>query len=245
MGIFGALATAVSGLRAQSYAIENISGNIANSQTAAFKRVDTFFADLVPDTGASTKRPPAATCGLRRSPTSCRATSRRRIGTNMAINGSGMFVIDKQVSTSDGRPLFSGVDIYTRRGDFQLDRFGFLVNGAGYYLKGLPIDPATGNPTGSVPQVVQVATDFQAANPTTQIDYRANLASYPLTPGHDTNVPGSELLIDRRTSRPIRWPAPPPAAKITGFGATLVAGRRRGRDRNGGSSSLSSAGGAW
>ncbi|MEH6725522.1 MAG: flagellar basal body protein, partial [Hyphomicrobiales bacterium] len=51
MGIFGALNTAVSGLRAQSFALENISGNIANSQTTAFKRQDTTFSDLV--TGGS------------------------------------------------------------------------------------------------------------------------------------------------------------------------------------------------
>ena len=43
MGIFGALTTAVGGLRAQSYALENVSGNIANSQTTAFKRIDTSF----------------------------------------------------------------------------------------------------------------------------------------------------------------------------------------------------------
>ena len=49
MGIFGALTTAVTGMRAQSYALENISGNIANSQTTAFKRVDTSFVDLIPD----------------------------------------------------------------------------------------------------------------------------------------------------------------------------------------------------
>ena len=49
MGIFGAMTTAVGGLRAQSYALENISGNIANSQTTAFKRVDTSFSDLVSD----------------------------------------------------------------------------------------------------------------------------------------------------------------------------------------------------
>src|SRR5687767_13245767 len=49
MGIFGALTTAVTGMRAQSYALENISGNIANSQTTAFKRVDTSFEDLIPD----------------------------------------------------------------------------------------------------------------------------------------------------------------------------------------------------
>ena len=43
MGIFGAMTTAVSGLSAQAYALENISGNIANSQTTAFKRIETAF----------------------------------------------------------------------------------------------------------------------------------------------------------------------------------------------------------
>ena len=49
MGIYGALSTAVTGLSAQSFALENISGNIANSQTIGFKRVDTTFLDLIPD----------------------------------------------------------------------------------------------------------------------------------------------------------------------------------------------------
>ena len=49
MGIFGALNTAVTGMRAQSFALENVSGNIANSQTTAFKRMDTSFVDLIPD----------------------------------------------------------------------------------------------------------------------------------------------------------------------------------------------------
>ena len=49
MGIYGALSTAVTGLRAQSFALENISGNIANSQTTGFKRIDTDFVDLIPD----------------------------------------------------------------------------------------------------------------------------------------------------------------------------------------------------
>ena len=53
MGIFGALTTSVAGLRANSYALENISGNIANSQTTAFKRIDTSFLDLIPDTGTT------------------------------------------------------------------------------------------------------------------------------------------------------------------------------------------------
>jgi len=47
MGIFGALTTAISGLRAQSVALEHISNNIANSQTTAYKRIETSFTELV------------------------------------------------------------------------------------------------------------------------------------------------------------------------------------------------------
>ena len=45
MDLFTALQTSVSGLQAQSYAISNISGNIANSQTTGYKRVDTSFVE--------------------------------------------------------------------------------------------------------------------------------------------------------------------------------------------------------
>jgi flagellar hook protein FlgE len=47
MSIFGALATAISGLTSQSKALGNISDNVANSQTVGFKRVDTDFVAYV------------------------------------------------------------------------------------------------------------------------------------------------------------------------------------------------------
>ena len=55
MGLFDALSSAVSGLQAQSFAMQNISGNIANSQTIAFKGVNTSFMDLIPGGGALTQ----------------------------------------------------------------------------------------------------------------------------------------------------------------------------------------------
>jgi flagellar hook protein FlgE len=116
------------------------------------------------------------------------------VSTYMAINGNGFFVVQKPGSFSDNQPVFSGVDNYTRRGDFALDKNGYLVNGAGYYVEGVPIDPATGNMTGSVPQVLKFANDFLPAVPTSVVSYRANLASYPLTTKHDNSIPGSELL---------------------------------------------------
>ena len=54
------------------------------------------------------------------------------VATYMAINGDGFFAVQKPGSFSDNNPVFDGVDRYTRRGDFSLDKNGYLVNGAGY-----------------------------------------------------------------------------------------------------------------
>ena len=220
MGIFGALTTAVTGMRAQSFALENVSGNIANSQTTAFKRIDTSFEDLIPDDAVSHQVAGSVVANSRATNTVQGDMQTSSIGTFMAVNGDGFFVVQKPSNFADNRPVFDGVNNYTRRGDFQPDKNGFLVNGAGYYLMGIPIDPTTGNLVGSVPQLLQFQNDFLPAQPTTEIDYRANLASYPLTPSHDTNVPGSELL------KPIDFIQNPiagavAAATITGSGASL------------------------
>jgi flagellar hook protein FlgE len=194
MGIFGALTTAVTGMRAQSFALENISGNIANSQTTAFKREDTSFVDLIPD-DIPTKQLSGNVVANSRSTNSVQGDIQNAsVGTYMAINGQGFFVVEKPSSFADNRPVFDGVDLYTRRGDFTTDKNGFLVNGAGYYLMGIPVDATTGNLVGSVPQLLEFDSGFLPAQPTTQIQYQANLASYPLTPGHDTGIPKSELL---------------------------------------------------
>ena len=194
MGIFGALTTAVGGLRAQSYALENVSGNIANSQTTAFKRVDTSFLDLIPQTSSTQQLAGGVTTQSRSTNSVQGDVQTASVATFMAINGAGFFAVQKPGTFTDGTPVFDGVDRYTRRGDFQLDKSGYLVNGAGYYLEGVPIDPTTGNPSGSSPQVLKFQNDFLPAQQTSKIDYRANLASYPFTTKHDTSVQGSELL---------------------------------------------------
>ncbi|MFB9265786.1 flagellar hook-basal body complex protein [Bradyrhizobium erythrophlei] len=194
MGIFGALTTSVGGLRSESYALENISGNIANSQTTAFKRIDTSFLDLIPQTALTAQLAGGVTAQSRSTNSVQGDVQSASVATFMAINGSGFFAVQKPGSFTDGSPVFDGVDRFTRRGDFQLNKNGYLVNGAGYYLEGVPIDPTTGNPSGSSPKVLRFQNDFLPAQKTTKVDYRANLASYPLTTKHDTSVPGSELL---------------------------------------------------
>jgi flagellar hook protein FlgE len=194
MGIFGALTTSVAGLKANSYALENISGNIANSQTTAFKRIDSSFLDLIPDAGTTQQLAGSVTFASRSTNTVQGSVTAASVSTFMAINGEGFFVVQKPGSFTDNNPVFDGVNIYTRRGDFSLDKNGYLVNGAGYYVEGVPIDSATGNKVGDVPEVLKFKNDSLPSQQTTTITYRANLASYPLTAKHDTSVPGSELL---------------------------------------------------
>ena len=220
MGIFGALTTAVTGMRAQAFALENISGNIANSQTTGFKRTDTSFEDLIQDNIPSQQKAGNVVANARSTNTVQGDVQSAAVSTYMAINGAGFFVVEKPQSFSDGRPTFSGVDNYTRRGDFGLDQNGYLVNGAGYYLMGIPVDSTTGNLTGSVPTMLQFQNGFLPAQQTSEIDYRANLASYPKTVDSDPTVPGSELLNPSNfTANPVN--GAPAVAKLIGSGAGI------------------------
>jgi len=194
MGIFGAMTTAITGLRAQSTALEHISNNIANSQTTGYKRTETSFVDLVPDSPAKAQALGVVNANSRPTNDVQGDVSTSDTETHIAINGDGYFIIGESIGVTDGNPVFNNEDLYTRRGDFELDNFGHLVNGGGYYLKGLPIDAETGNPSGSSPEIITVTNDFLPAKATTLVDYRTNLSSYPRTTASDENVPGSELL---------------------------------------------------
>jgi flagellar hook protein FlgE len=125
MGIFGALTTAVTGMRAQLFALENISGNIANFQTTAFKRIDTSFEDLILDNVPSKQLAGDVVANSRSTNIVVQGDIQSSsVSTFMTINGLGFFMVEKPDSFADNRPTFSGVDQYTRRGDFQFDKNG-------------------------------------------------------------------------------------------------------------------------
>jgi flagellar hook protein FlgE len=181
MGIFDALTTAVSGLQAQAFALQNISGNIANSQTVGYKETNTAFDALVSQaalgeqTSGGVFATSVASNGVQGT------IQNETVTTDMAINGQGYFVVTKPTGNSGATPQFSGVNDYTRRGDFQMDSNGYMVNGAGYFLMGIPVNPATGAATSSSPQVLQFNNNFLPAQATTSINYGANLPSAPPT----------------------------------------------------------------
>jgi len=196
MGIFDALNTAVSGLQSQSFALQNISGNIANASTVGYKGINTSFQDLVAQASSPTAQVAGGVTALsQQTLTTSGTVSSSTVATNMAINGDGFFSVQKPTSIVDNEPVFNGVTDYTRAGDFQVNANGNLVNGAGYYLMGVTVDPKTGNPLGNVPQVLQFQNNFVPAQPTTNIQYAANLPTLPQTPASTTATPGT-LVAD-------------------------------------------------
>lgn len=195
MGILSAMNKSVGGLAAQSFALENIAGNIANSQTIAYKRLDTGFQDLVQSSAQQVAYQSAG---------NVQAASRATMAlqgsiessdnpTAMAIKGNGYFVVQAKTATIDNRALLSGSNVYTRAGDFELDREGYLVNGSGYHLMGYRIDPTTGNPVGSVAEPIKVSNSVLPPETSTEIDYKLNLPSFPVTQNASASEPGSEL----------------------------------------------------
>lgn len=194
MGIYGALSSAVTGLRAQAHALENISGNIANSQTTGYKRIETDFLDLIPDAPIR-RQVPGAVLAQSRGTNDVKGDIKTVANeTFIALNSNGFFVVEPKNGQADGDGTFAGTNFYTRRGDFEIDKDGLLVNGAGYYLKGLAIDPATGNVSGSAPAVIKLSNAFLPAQQTTRINYQANLPQLPKTDAYKASVPNSELM---------------------------------------------------
>ena len=175
MGIYGAMSTAVAGLRSQSFALENISGNIANVQTTGYKRVETSFSDLVPDSNVGRVGPSSVQAKGRQTLNVQGDLGQADVSTFMGISGDGFFSIRAKSDTVDGNPVFGDQQLYTRRGDFDFDKQGYLVNGAGYYLMGLSVDPQSGNISGTEPEPIRVTNDFIPAKATNRVSLHANL----------------------------------------------------------------------
>lgn len=179
MGVYDAMSNAVVGLQAQAYALQNISGNIANASTTGYKSVETAFEDVLTSSGMSSSSQNSASVTARSVTTNTvqgniSATS---VSTNMAISGDGYFQVQAKTGESDGKVQLSNTYYYSRQGDFTMNADGYMTNSAGYYLTGLPVDPTTGNITGTTAEPIKIDTGIIPAKASTTIDYEANLPS--------------------------------------------------------------------
>ena len=227
MDIFSALQTSVSGLKAQSYAMGNIAGNIANSQTTGYKRIDTSFVDLMSEQTRTHEVAGSVIAQSRLTSAIAGNVVGTTVPTNMAINGDGFFVIRQRTGDAAGQASFNAQNVYTRRGDFTLDREGYLVNGAGGYLTGQNIDPSTGQ-TGA-PNLIKIENTTLAAKKSTSINYEANLPMKPTTKlsgtsGSGLYVPTTATTVVTSTTGAKETPTQLPISEAQAFVDNSIAG---------------------
>jgi flagellar hook protein FlgE len=183
MSILGAMFTAVSGVNAQSRSLGHISDNIANSQSTGYKRVETRFETLITVSNQNLHSPG----GVIASPFYANAVqgniTQTQNNTNLAITGNGFFVVSRASNQTATQTTFEALRYYTRAGDFEVNRDGYLVNNGGYYLNGWTVDPETGIPNTSVVEPIQISQVIDEPTPTEEIEFVGNLpANSPVNP---------------------------------------------------------------
>ena len=116
----------LSGLNASSKALDSVGNNIANSGTIGFKSASTAFADVFASSlgGGSQVGIGTSVAGINQQFTQGNITVTNN-PLDLALNGSGFFRLSNNGSIT-----------WTRNGQFNLDKDGFIVSGAGYRLTG-------------------------------------------------------------------------------------------------------------
>ncbi len=176
MSLYAAMQVAVGGLTAQSASIGNISDNLANSQTTGFKAIETRFESLVTQSNQFANDPG----GVRATPYYTNSEQGNLVqssnATALAISGQGFFPVRPAVVGADGTTTFGNTTYFTRSGDFNLDKSGFLVNGGGYYLTGYTVD-LNGVVDTSSADPIRLSDLLDNPVGTSAVDYAANLPS--------------------------------------------------------------------
>ena len=190
MSLYSSMNTALSGMSAQSRALGHISDNVANSQTVGFKRTDTNFVSYISESNSEVHRP--GTVLARPDFTNQVQGTIEQVENPlaMAISGQGFFTAALPVgSNADGTKTFDPRNFYTRAGDFNRDREGYMVNGSGYVLQGWPVTDGVVDKTQLVP--IQVKEDVFTPTRTQELNFIGNLAA-----GGITNQSTSIQVID-------------------------------------------------
>ena len=196
MSLFGAMNTSISGLTAQSAAFSNISDNVANSQTVGFKRTDTAFIDFL-TTSTATQNSSGAVVAKPDYVNNVQGTVAQSDNPlALAITGQGFFPVSQATGSVGGAgtaPTFSTTPAYTRTGDFSMNNSGYLVNSAGEYLNGWPVDPTSGVVDRNSLAPIQVNQTVYNPVATNNVTLSANL---PATPAAGTPVSSQVNVYD-------------------------------------------------
>lgn len=176
MSLLGSMTTAISGLAAQARALGHVSDNVANSQTVGFKRTDTNFTSWLTRSTLRLNMPGSVEARPDYTNTIQGTIEQVENPLAMAIAGQGFFSVAQSRGGSGGEVVFDERQMFTRAGDFAMDRDGYMVNGSGYYLEGWRI-LQSGDPDRTTLEPIRISELVYNPVPTGRIDLAANLPS--------------------------------------------------------------------
>ena len=172
----------LSGLNASSKNLEVIGNNVANANTVGAKSSRAEFADMYASAlnGADTN---SIGIGVNLAAVTQQFTQGNITTTenplDLAINGNGFFEVTNGIQT-----------LYTRNGQFQANKDGYIVNSAGMQLMGYPADDQGVIQPGAA-RALQLPTGGVDPNVTTEVNVEMNLDSRLAT-----TLPASGAQID-------------------------------------------------
>lgn len=161
-------AQGVSGLNAAAKNLQVIGNNIANSGTVGFKSGSVLFSDVYAGSrvGLGTQ-----VAGVSQNFSAGAVQSSSRALDVAIVNGDGFFRL-----ASPG-----GEVAYSRNGQFNMDKDGFIVNAGGLRLTGYQVG-ANGAVAGGSPAALQLPTAAMAPNSTQNIAAQFNIDSRSIAP---------------------------------------------------------------
>ncbi len=161
-------AQGVSGLNSAASNLDVIGNNIANAGTFGFKSGSVLFSDVFAGSqvGLGTQ-----VSGLSQNFASGTVQSTTRPLDLAIVNGDGFFRLSS----------VGGEVSYSRNGQFNMDKDGYLINGAGLRLTGYQVG-ANGNLSGGSPAPLQMPTGAMAPKATQTVGAQFDLTSGSAVP---------------------------------------------------------------
>lgn len=197
----------LSGLNVSSKALDIISNNVANTNTVGFKSGGAAFGDVYAASLTGSVSGKQVGAGSTLSAVRQTFTQGNLTTTNnpldLAINGDGFFIVGRS----------DGPNVYTRNGQFELDKDGFIIAPTGEKLMGFQSPAAIGQlptPVGGLKEI-QIPIIGSLAQPTNLVDVGGNLdanavspeETYPSLPGNTfprpLGTPPTDEWRDART----------------------------------------------
>lgn len=168
----GSFSIALTGLRAQSTALNTIGNNLANLNTTAFKDQTTTFSDLfyqqigMSGSGDQLQRGLGVRVSGTQSDFGQGSIQTTGNATDMAVAGNGFFLVKDQ-----------GTEELTRAGNFQLNSNGQLITSEGLPVLGYPAISGVAGANGPLGSLTLPIGETQAARASSNFSLTTNLDS--------------------------------------------------------------------